>query len=137
MSMEFVTVATFSQPFEAHLARTKLESEGVTCFVSDEHVIAVNWLLSGAVGGVKLKVPAWQADRAREVLRPKPHLVVVADNDTELACPNCRSVDVYYQRFSRRAGFFAMVFLGFLLPWMSRSWQCKQCGYEWKDLSRK
>ena len=120
MSAKFVTVATFSQPVEAHLARTKLESEGVTCFVSDENVVTVNWLLSSAVGGVKLKVPEWQADYAREVLRPKPRLVVVADNDTDRCCPRCRSVDVYYQRFSRRAGFLAMVFLGFLIPWFNR-----------------
>jgi hypothetical protein len=100
----------------------------------------VDWLLSNAVGGVKLKVPAWEADRAREALRPQPRLVVVAEDgetpDGELICPRCRSYDVYYRHFSQRvAGVFILLF-GFLIPWRSRRWTCKQCGYEWKERKR-
>jgi hypothetical protein len=134
---EWVTVASFSQPIEAHLARTKLESEGIPCVVGDENLVRVDWLLSNAVGGVKLKVPPHAADQAREVLRPRPHLVVLAQDDEpadgELICPRCRSYDVYYRRYSQRiAGFFILLF-GFLVPWRDRRWTCKQCGYEWKE----
>ena len=140
MNMDWVAVATFSQPIEAHLARTKLESEGIVCVVADEYLIRVNWLLSNAVGGVKLMVPRWEADRARDILRPVPRLVVVADAEEaesaqpgELICPNCRSYDVYFHRFSRRiAGIFWLMF-GFIVPWRSRKWVCMQCGYEWKE----
>ncbi|HEU4365380.1 MAG TPA: DUF2007 domain-containing protein [Candidatus Krumholzibacteria bacterium] len=134
---EWVTVASFSQPIEAHLARTKLESEGIPCVVGDENLVRVDWLLSNAVGGVKLKVPPYVADQARDVLRPRPHLVMVAADDEpsdgEMICPRCRSYDVYYQRFSQRlAGVFILLF-GFLVPWRDRRWSCKQCGYEWKE----
>ncbi len=136
MSGQWITVATYSQPVEAHLARTKLESEGITCLVSDEHLVRVNWMLSNAVGGVKLRVPSWDEAHAREVLRSRPRLVAVADEaDLEaddVICPSCHSDDVYYSRFSRRAaGVFWLVF-GFIVPWLDRRWMCKRCGYKWK-----
>ena len=134
---EWVTVASFSQPIEAHLARTKLESEGIPCIVGDENLIRVDWLLSNAVGGVKLKVPAHAADQAREALRPQPQLVVVAADgeasDGEMICPRCRSYDVYYRRYSQRVAGIFILLLGFLIPWRDQRWTCKQCGYEWKE----
>ncbi len=134
---EWVTVASYSQPIQAHLARTKLESEGIPCIVGDEHLVRVDWLLSNAVGGVKLKVPSWEEARAREALRPRPHLVVVAEDgepaDGEMICPRCRSYDVYHEIYSQRmAGIFILLF-GFLIPWRNRRWTCKQCDYEWKE----
>jgi hypothetical protein len=33
-----VTVASYTQVFEADLARLKLESEGIDCFLSDENI---------------------------------------------------------------------------------------------------
>ncbi|HEX5130944.1 MAG TPA: DUF2007 domain-containing protein [Candidatus Krumholzibacteria bacterium] len=140
MPSDWVTVASYSQPIEAHLARTKLESEGIPCVMGDENLVRVDWLLSNAVGGVKIMVPAWDVEQAREILRPQPRLVVVAEEgepaDGELICPRCRSYDVYYQRFSQRvAGLFILLF-GFLIPWRDRRWTCKQCGYEWKERTR-
>ena len=134
---EWVTVASFSQPIEAHLARTKLESEGIPCVVGDENLVGVYAFLSNAVGGVKLKVPGYAARQAREALRPRPQLVVVADEndpaDGEMICPRCRSYDVYYRRFNQRVAGFFILLLGFLVPWRDRRWTCKQCGYEWKE----
>lgn len=140
MSAKWVAVASYSQPVEAHLARTRLESEGIQCVVRDEYLVRVNWLLSDAIGGVKLMVPEWEAERARDILRPQPRLVVVADagqppgdDDDELVCPRCRSYDVYFHRFSRRIAGLAWLMFGFIVPWRSRKWVCTQCGYEWKE----
>lgn len=134
---DWVKVASFSQPFEAHLARTQLESEGISCVVSDEYLVRVDWLLSNAIGGVKLMVPASEASHARDVLRPRPHLVVVAEAGTpangEMICPRCRSYDVYFSRYSRRAAGIFILLLGFLVPWRDRRWACTECGYEWKE----
>ena len=137
MSIKFVTVANYSRPVDAHLARTKLESEGITCFVTDEVFVQVNWLFP-SVGGVKLKVPAEEAQRAKDILRPTPRLVVVAADDAvipddEMICPRCRSFDVYYHRFSHRLAALVATLFSFLVPWLSYKWVCKQCGYEWKD----
>jgi len=143
MNKNWVTVATFGQGVDAHLARTKLESEGIQCMVSDEYMVRVNWLLSNAVGGVKLMVPSWEAGRAREILRPRPHLVVAADpekgdgEDVDLICPRCHSYDVYYHRFNKRVISLLVLFFGFAVPWLSRLWICKQCDYQWRSVGRK
>jgi len=50
------------------VASTALEAEGIGAFLLDDKLIAINPLLSNAVGGVKVAVPAEQAERAREIL---------------------------------------------------------------------
>ena len=139
MTDEFVTIATFDQPVEAHLARSKLESEGIPCFVAEERFIQVNWLLASVFGCVELKVPSGSADRARNALRPRPRLVVLADANSarsradETACPRCRSFDVYAHHLKQRIGTVAVALLSLLgRSWRYR-WICKQCGYEWKE----
>ena len=139
MNTEWIAVASFSQPVQAHLARTKLESEGIPCVVGDEHRIRVDWFLSNAVGGVKLMVPRSEVERARDALRPRPHLVVVADRDDsdgEMICPRCHTDDVYYSRYNRRVAGIFILLLGILFPWRDRRWACTQCGYEWKETAR-
>jgi hypothetical protein len=137
MNGNWITVASFSQPVEAHLARTRLESEGITCVVSDEYLVRIDWFLSNAVGGVKLLVPAWEAARARDLLRPRPRLLVVGNADApadgEMICPRCHCDDVYYTRYSRRVAGVFILLLGFMIPWRDRRWTCKQCGYAWKE----
>ncbi len=64
----WVTVATFGSPALAHLARLKLESEEIPCVIVDENIVAMDWLLSPAVGGIKLQVPSVLRAVARAVL---------------------------------------------------------------------
>ena len=137
MPSDWIAIASFSQPVEAHLARTKLESEGIPCVVGNENLVRVDWLLSNAVGGVKVMVPCWEAEHARDVLRPQPRLVVVAERgapgDGEMICPHCRCDDVYYSRYNRRVAGVFMLLFGFLIPWRDRRWACTRCGYQWKE----
>lgn len=134
MSGQWITVATYSEPVEAQLARTKLESEGITCVVSDEYLVRANWLLSNAVGGVKLRVPSWDEAHARDLLRSRPRLVAdgADPGGDDIICPSCRSDDVYFSRFSRRVAGVSWLAFGFIVPWLDRRWLCKQCGYKWK-----
>ncbi len=130
------TVATFSGPIEAHLARARLEAEGIPCMVMDEYLVRIDWLLSNAIGGVKLVVPSGEAARARDALRPRPRLVETADEHTpegELSCPRCRSLDVYFHRFDRRVAALAWLVVGFIVPWRRRAWVCAECGYAWRE----
>ena len=63
-----VTIASFSQPYEAEIAKTHLESEGILSFLSNENVVGINWLWSNAVGGVKLQVAEPDVEAARQIL---------------------------------------------------------------------
>jgi hypothetical protein len=63
-----VTVARFSTPWEAHLARTRLEFEGIGACVHEERLPMVN-LLSGELMALnRLEVIAEDVPRALEIL---------------------------------------------------------------------
>lgn len=81
-------VATFSTPAEAHLLAARLESSGIAVFLGDETTIQTDWLLSNALGGVKLSVADEDFEAAREIMDSPPVDVGI------LACPKCGSGDV-------------------------------------------
>ena len=66
---ELITVANFSHPTEADPVVAWLESEGIECFVTNEHTITMNWLYSNAIGGVGVQVKAADVERANEILQ--------------------------------------------------------------------
>ena len=53
---------------QAHAIRVRLESEGVPVFLFDEFTVSMDWLLSNAIGGVKVQVPEPYLERARNIL---------------------------------------------------------------------
>jgi hypothetical protein len=65
---EMVTVATFDNMPDAHIALGRLRAEGVDGVLADEHLVQTDWLYSIAVGGIKLRVPEEQVPRALEIL---------------------------------------------------------------------
>ncbi|MDX1634234.1 MAG: DUF2007 domain-containing protein [Marinobacter sp.] len=66
--MNWVTLRQYSLPYEAHLDRARLESEGITAVIADEHTIAMQWMLSDALGGVRLRVQPDDLARAERIL---------------------------------------------------------------------
>ncbi|MEI2415299.1 DUF2007 domain-containing protein [Orrella sp. JC864] len=67
-SDRYRTIARYDHVLQAHLAAGRLQSEGIDAVVADEHYVSVNWLMANALGGVKIRVPAEQADAALAVL---------------------------------------------------------------------
>jgi len=63
-----LVIATFSLPTEAEMARELLEQNGIAAVLRDEGLVGVHPWLSNAVGGVKVVVPAEDAERAVEIL---------------------------------------------------------------------
>ena len=63
-----VTIAQYAFPHLARIALARLETEGIVAELENEHTVNADWLLAQAVGGIRLKVPAEQIDRARAVL---------------------------------------------------------------------
>ena len=66
--MELTTVATFDNMPSAHIAKGRLEAEGIPCWLKDENLGQTDWLYAIAVGWIKLQVEPQQARRAREIL---------------------------------------------------------------------
>lgn len=159
MDDRLITIATFHQPFEAHIVKGRLEAEGVECFVQDE-AVAQMVLYAPAIGGAKLQVRESDAARAAEILdlpdfEEKDFLDVEEEDRSEDAdrerpedaeqdrpedleqtdsipeCPECGSGRVERKNF----GFFLALLIGFwsCIPMfnLKRKWRCTLCGHRW------
>ena len=71
MSRRLVTVATFDIPAKAEIARNALTAAGIQAVISDGEIVAMDWLISNAVGGIKVQVWEEDAERAAAVLNAK------------------------------------------------------------------
>lgn len=133
MGDRFVTIAAFSQSIDAHVLKTRLEDEGIECFLADEHLVSINWLLSDAVGGVRLKVWKEDAERALEIIESESVVEGGGEGDDgatyygsdvedqdEARCPVCNSTDVGPDGL-----------LAALNPF-SNSYECRRCSHKWK-----
>jgi hypothetical protein len=92
-----VTIATFSFPHEAHIAKAHLDSVGIPSFVADEYTVNMYWLLSNAMGGVRLQVPAEFVAQAQEVLNGPTEIVPISESEMPpepepAVCPYCGGV---------------------------------------------
>jgi hypothetical protein len=76
----FVTILTLNHPHELAIARGKLQSEGIECFVKDELTIQVNPFYSNAIGGAKLQVRESDIEKAVEILKEGGY---IKDNDLQ------------------------------------------------------
>lgn len=133
--MKRVTIQIFDDAVSAHLLRVRLESDGIECFIEDEHIVTMNPLFNYAVGGIKLKVHETDVDRAIKIIgdiNSKPSV----DNDNDLVrCPNCGSTTFYSNFKSMRGikGFlsaaFSFVFTLFPIYFKSVR-KCKNCDQE-------
>ena len=70
MSEKLITIATFNQPIEANIAKTRLASEDIECFLLDENATALGGELNYiATGGIKLQVRESDAETASAILQ--------------------------------------------------------------------
>jgi hypothetical protein len=65
---DYVTVASYFTPTDAHIVRSCLEAAGIAAVVADANLVQTHSLLTPALGGVRIRVPASQAQQAAEVI---------------------------------------------------------------------
>lgn len=63
-----ITIGRYPTPWEAQLAKTFLESEGIDACVLEERLPGVSLLTGAPTGMSRLEVHPWDAERALEVL---------------------------------------------------------------------
>ncbi len=135
-SMRPEAIAFFLAPHEAHLARGRLEAEGILVTLAGEH----HPDLTAAGGGVRLEVPAEQADRAREILsRDYSSLLELETGDRlegepDRICPACGSASVVDPGAGCKPGLWSIL-LGapdHLIGLFGRRFACLTCGRRWR-----
>src|SRR5664279_316634 len=138
MSDEPVTIAKFLTLGEAKLAQGKLISAGISAFVCDENMHAMNWHMGMALGGIRLQVPDSQVVRALEILdgfEPEE-----TDDDDEMetvaCCPECESLEI---RKVAGANPSQISLWSAAIPFpepptqTTHHWKCLACGYKWQE----
>jgi hypothetical protein len=121
-----VTIDRFYHPTEAHIAAGRLEAEGIPVHLFGIHHASMNWLLSTALGGIQLKVPASLADEARRILEAEASI-----ESPEAVCPNCQSADTSSRSALWRVSFLATNLFQIPLPWVKSERRCESCGHGW------
>ena len=131
----FSSVGVFQYSAEAQIIRGRLEAEGIKTFLTDNHTIDTDPLVSNAIGGVKLKVRTEDAKRAMRVL-DSISKYSVDDNGEEITCPKCHNtgVELYTSiKGFRSFFFFCISFLINALPiYMRREYNCTHCNYKFE-----
>ncbi|MDJ0792746.1 MAG: DUF2007 domain-containing protein [Woeseiaceae bacterium] len=125
-SPNWTTVDRYFHPTEAHIAAGKLEAEGIPVFLLGINHASANWLLSNALGGIRLQVPEDFVEDAKQLLAE----IVAIDEDREI-CPRCGSADSSPMNNSRKIAFLAVHLFSIPLPWQSKRRHCDSCGAEW------
>ncbi|MFA9460831.1 DUF4870 domain-containing protein [Thiohalorhabdus methylotrophus] len=131
-----ITIATFDNQALAHIAKGRLEAEGIPARLADDHLVQTDWLYGAALGGIKIQVPEAHAARARSILaedhsgeldldREEPEPVVESPGQGTSSAP-IRRVDVAkWAALVHLAAFAGLLIplghlLGPLLAWLGR-----------------
>lgn len=65
---DYVVLATFDTPTEAHILQGCLEASGIHAVVADGHLVQADSLLTVALGGVRIRVQEKKLAAAKQVL---------------------------------------------------------------------
>lgn len=138
MSDELVVIATTNDIIEAEFLRTHLEAEGFDVYTADENIVGAHFLLANAVGGIKLKVHAEDAEDAAAFVEELRNAEIIEDENFSLeadwgTCPMCESRDVSLQKESVDTSALMILVAGIPAPKTTRKLKCNNCGYEWKE----
>ncbi|ADY50878.1 hypothetical protein Pedsa_0293 [Pseudopedobacter saltans DSM 12145] len=135
--MELITVKVFDNSIEAHILKSRLESEGIDCFIFDDHMVSLNPLYNVTLGGIKLKVGGSDVERANTIIEQVDNVKSLDDNGKIIKCPNCDSTDLYtgYKSMRGTKGVLSAIvsFLFMVFPiYYKTVYKCKTCGEEFK-----
>jgi DNA-directed RNA polymerase subunit RPC12/RpoP len=128
-----IVIAAYPDATQAHVAKGLLESEGIEAMLRDEHLVTANWMLSNALGGVRLMVPQSREAAARRLLQQASRGEFALDDADEETpqCPHCGARNAVADNPGRRLAFAALMFLNVPLPFARTSLRCRLCGHRW------
>jgi hypothetical protein len=135
-SRELVTLRRYRDLSEAIVARSLLESAGITAYLREENLVRLDWQISNAVGGIRLQVEAADAQAAAEFLaQPIPDSIPFGDQAefVQPRCPRCGSLDITFEGSSRGAALTSLYVLSLPVPSGRKTWLCSSCEARWED----
>jgi hypothetical protein len=128
--VKLVTLATFGQDWEAHLALGKLEAEGIRAVLDNENFVnAGGGLYTNMTGGIKLKV-------AQEDLQVALAALPARVRGRIVPCPKCGLIDTRPIELSTGMKMLCLCLLGLPYLFLTHPWVCLDCGHLFKPPPR-
>ncbi len=130
-----LTIRRFRDLPEALLAKGRLNSDGIECYLMDDNMVRLDWFYSNLVGGVKLQVKPEDVEISNEILNqpiPEEFEVEGLGEYEQPRCPTCQSLDVVFEELNKPIA-YGSAFLTLPLPIHNRGWKCHTCGAQWED----
>ena len=130
--MQTVVIKTFDNYFSANIILTRLQDEGINCYLFDENTVTLGPILSTAIGYIKLVVDKQDEQFARETL-----LRFETERLQSIQCPRCFNND--FQLINKPSPenvltkLINKLFNNHAIS-QDEVYQCQQCGYETKSL---
>jgi hypothetical protein len=131
-----MTVRRYRDLSEVLVARSLLESAGISAWIRDENLARMEWQYSNLLGGIRLQVEASDAEAAVEVLDQPISDAIPFDGKEEFVqprCPQCGSIDISFEGSDRGAALTSLMLLSVPLPLGGESWACAACGARWQE----
>ncbi len=140
---DWKTIITFTLPYEAHLAKGYLDSEGIESMIFDEVTVQMNFLYSNAIGGVKVLVRESDWDRGIEILKKggyinsgisnhKPGFELIDKDPDKSKCPFCQSDNIGKKKNMNIWTVWIYLLLGVFFPLFKSTYICYDCEKEWR-----
>ena len=132
---ELVPVASFLEVHSAYAAQSALRAAGIEATLPDEHYAAMRWDHALALGGIRVCVPADQAEAARELVAgidpAEVEAAAGASDPAEVRCPACGSTDLKRIMRGRIPTLIGYLLLGLPTLLVRRRTCCRSCGNEY------
>lgn len=132
MSTQQVIIGTFPEATAAHLARVRLDAEGIDSWLVDENTASVYPFYTQAIGGVKLAVREDDACAAVGVIQGLDASEQERHQQNLHQCPMCGSKKVGEN--AMRFGWLLLLTLltfGLYLTLFYKRRKCGDCGSAW------
>jgi DNA-directed RNA polymerase subunit RPC12/RpoP len=134
--MDFVPVAVYYNYIDANIVLGRLQEDGIDCWLKDDNIVTIDPILTNAVGGIKLMVPAGDAMKALQILRD-----INKEIKAKLSCPKCSSHNVEYVSTPRKvSNWISVLTFGLFAsyaPAVQKVYHCFDCGNEFEKPDEK
>lgn len=132
--MTFITIATVEKVIDAHMFKSRLESEGLLVFLKDEHMVGMILYYNLLLGGIKVRVPENQAGKAMEILTEIEKSPFLTEQDDVLKCPDCGSQNLMekFKTYGGWRGFLSVLSMLLFTAYpfyYKEKYRCNDCGH--------
>ena len=133
MEDELVTIKTFFYDADTLLYEPQFQNAEIFYFLKDQKSVAIDPLVSNAIGGIKLQVKREDVEKGLVLVAEiekgraeseSERIIAIDDKVFESVleeCPKCGLENIYEERYP----FFKALF-------SKKNYYCKDCNYQWK-----